>query len=92
MFSAPVSVEPSRGCDNGRTVQVGPGTQVSDYPTNQDLSACGTKIFNSSKPCPLDAILPLLSKVQIHRIVRSFFIARARYWKVRPNDIEFSAA
>jgi hypothetical protein len=37
MFSAPVSVEPSRGCDNGRTVQVGPGTQVSDYATNRDL-------------------------------------------------------
>jgi hypothetical protein len=69
---------------------VRPGTQVSEYATNQELSACGTKIFK--QPCPLDAILPLLSKVQIHRIVRSFFIARARYWNVRPNDIEFSAA
>jgi hypothetical protein len=40
MFSAPVSVEPSRGCDNGRTVQVGPGSQVSDYPTNRGLPSC----------------------------------------------------
>jgi hypothetical protein len=37
MFSAPVSVEPSRGCDNGRTVQVGPGTQVTGYPTQPGI-------------------------------------------------------